>query len=38
MKGKKASVEQTIRILGEAEVLKGQEKSLQEACCKLNIT
>ena len=38
MKGKKTSVELAIIILREVEVLKGQGKSLQEACCKLNIT
>ena len=38
MKGKKTSVEQNIRIIREVEVLKGQGKSLQEACRKLNIT
>ena len=38
MKGKKTSVEQVIRIIREVEVLKGQGKSLQEACRKLNIT
>ena len=38
MKGKKTSVEQAIRIIREVEVLKGQGKSLQEACRKLNIT
>ena len=36
MKGKKTSVEQAIRIIREVEVLKGQGKSLQEACRKLS--
>ncbi len=38
MKGKKASVDQAIKILREVEVLKGQGLSLQESCRKLDIT